>query len=151
MGNPMENLAVHLEKDQVLCLEGDPKNDLYLIHSGKLMVCVRKGSEVIPLAYVMPGEYLGELSFFDGSGRSADIIAIERTTLIQIPSDFLRKQFPPWLVNMARYMTQRLRILDDVIRTKGIKKKNAQTISALTIQEQRYFMEKIKQFESTNS
>ena len=151
MNDPIENLAVHLEKDQVLCTEGDPKNDLFLIHSGKLMVCVRKGSEVTPLAYVVAGEYLGELSFFDGSGRSADIIVLEHTTLIKIPSDFLRKQFPPWLGKMARYMTQRIRILDDVIRTKGIKKKNAHTISALSIQEQRYYMEKIKKYELENS
>lgn len=151
MNNPIENLAVHLEKDQVLCLEGDAKNDLFLIHSGRLMVCVRKGSEVIPLAYVNAGEYLGELSFFDGLERSADIICLEKTTLIKIPSDYLRKQFPGWLVLLAKYMTQRIRVLDDVIRTKGIKKKTAQTINALSIQEQRYYMEKIKNFETENS
>ena len=58
-------LTVNLNKNEVLCREGDEDIDLYIIHEGKLLICGLKGSQVTPLAYLEAGEYLGELSFFD--------------------------------------------------------------------------------------
>ena len=146
MNDHLSNLTRQLKKGDVLTIENDKNNDLFYIFSGKLMVCIRNGTQVTPLAYVGKGEFIGELSFFDGLPRSADIVALEECSLIQIPSENMKKQFPQWLVVVAKYMTKRMRVMDDVIRKKGVKKKNTQSIQPLTIEEQRYYYEKIKNF-----
>jgi CRP/FNR family cyclic AMP-dependent transcriptional regulator len=144
MENHLKDLNVSLKKDDVLCIEGEQNNDLYYVHSGQLMICVHKNSMVTPLAHVGPGEYIGELSYFDGLPRSATIIALEPTTLIKIPSHFLKKHFPSWLSMVAQYMTKRIRTLDEVIKDRGIKKKHSTSIQPLTIEEQRHYYELIK-------
>jgi CRP/FNR family cyclic AMP-dependent transcriptional regulator len=94
---------------------------------------------VTPLAFLESGQYFGEFSFFDGQKRSADVIAVEDTTLIKIPLAELKKQFPRWLLLTTKNMTNKLRLLDDVIRTKGIKKTRVDIIRPLTIDEQRHY------------
>jgi CRP/FNR family cyclic AMP-dependent transcriptional regulator len=130
-----------LKKDEVLCKEGDKNTDMYIIHSGELLVCVRKGTQVTPLAYLPKGEYIGELSFFDGESRSADIIATEESKIIRIPNTDLEKKLPRWLITLAQFQTKKLRLMDSVIRDKGIKKKKLETVTPLSIDDQRYYLE----------
>lgn len=139
-----EGYIVNLSKDQLLCKEGDTASDLYIVHQGKLLVCVRKGTQVIAVAEIGPGEYMGELSYFDGMSRSADIIAVEDTVLIKIPQAHVKEKFPRWLSSLAKFQTKKLRVMDDVIRNKGIKKKNVQSIKPLSIDEQRYYLKIIE-------
>lgn len=136
-----QNLVIKVAKDELICKEGDLTRDLYMIISGELMVCSRNNRMVTPLAYLSDGAYFGEFSFFDGDLRSADVIATRDTTLIKIPQAELKKQFPQWLLHTSKSMTKKLRLMDDVIRTKGIKKKNVDNIKPLSIDEQRHIYE----------
>lgn len=147
--NEQLNLTVKIKKDQLLCKEGEPSCDLYKIISGKLMVCTRKNRMVTPLAFLEANEYFGELSFFDRMERSADVIAVEDTVLIKIPMEQLEQQFPRWLHLTAQSMTKKLRLLDDIIKKRGIKKQNVEHIKPLSIEEQRYFYEIIENSEVT--
>lgn len=136
----MEYEKVKLKQDQVLCREGDQENDLYIIESGELLVCIRKGSQVTPIAYLKDGEYIGELSFFDDKPRGADIIALKPTTLMKIPATEVRKNFPSWMGTLGNVMSSKIRKLDDVIRQKGIKKASADSIKPLDVAQQtKYF------------
>ncbi len=121
----------------VVCRAGAEDNDLYIIVSGTLLVCVNKGTEVTPLAYLSDGEYFGELSFFDHEPRSAHAIAITETQLIKIPFQEVKGIMPDWLILLAEAITQKIRHSDEVIRLKGIKRQNAQTIKPLSIEDQR--------------
>lgn len=140
----LQNLTIKVNKDELICKEGDLTRDLYMIISGKLMVCSRNNRMVTPIAYLEDGAYFGEFSFFDGQLRSADVIAVEETTLIKIPLAALKKQFPRWLLLTSKSMTKKLRLMDDVIRKKGIKKKNADKMKPLSIEEQRYYFDIIE-------
>ncbi|MCT4641252.1 MAG: cyclic nucleotide-binding domain-containing protein [Bacteriovoracaceae bacterium] len=133
-----------ISKDEVICRNGDLSFDLYKVISGKLMICTRNNSMVTPLAYIKPGEYFGEMSFFDKFTRSADVIAIEESTLQQIPEGELKKQFPIWLIICAKSLTKKLRFLNEVVAKKGIKKKSTGTVEPLSIEEQRYYYNLLK-------
>jgi CRP/FNR family cyclic AMP-dependent transcriptional regulator len=143
-------MSLNLSAGEIVCAAGEEKHDLYIIHSGKLMVFVTKGTQVTPVAYLEGGEYLGELSFFDGMPRSAHVVAIEDSSLIKIPSEELGKQFPNWLITLAKSITSKLRHTDEVIRTKGIRKKNVETINALSIEEQRHYYQLLKDYADQN-
>ncbi len=108
------------------------------------MICVLKGSEVTPLSYLGPGEFLGELSFFDSNPRSATVIAVEESTLITIPVTEKERQIPDWLLKMAQSLTTKIRENDELIRKHGIKKKTAETIPPLSIPEQTHYYQVIK-------
>ena len=81
----MKGLSLKVKAYEVVCKEGDPSNDLYFLNSGRLLVCTIKGTQVKAIARIGPGEYLGELSFFDGKSRASYIVALEDSELIQIP------------------------------------------------------------------
>jgi CRP/FNR family transcriptional regulator, cyclic AMP receptor protein len=133
-------MTVTLQPNEVICRAGDEESDLFIVHSGKLLVFVVNGTQITPLAYLTDGEYLGELSFFDHKPRSAYVVAVEETTLIQIPTEELDRQFPPWLILMARHITKKLRETDELIRKKGLRKQNVETIKPLSIEEQRHYL-----------
>lgn len=132
-------LTLNLKKDDMICISGDTDSDLYIIHTGKLMVYVNEKTKITPLAYIGKGEYLGELSFFDGKPRSAHVVCLEDSTLIIIPVTEVGKQFPDWLITIAKDITANLRKTDEIIGKKGIRRKNVETIKPLSIEEQRHF------------
>lgn len=127
-----------LKKDEVLARAGDIDKRLYLIESGELLICALSGSMITPLAYLRDGEFVGELSFFDGAPRSAYIIALKETTLVEIPEAAI-SLIPNWLITMAKNLTAKIRKIDALIATKGIKRKGSGTLRPLSIEEQRHF------------
>lgn len=139
-------LTVKLKKGQMICVAGEKDYDLFMIHKGKLLVFVNDGTKITPLAYLGSGEYLGELSFFDKQTRSANVICVEDSTLIQVPVDEIDKQFPKWLVLLAQNLTKKIRKSDELIRKKGIRKQNVESIKALTIDEQRYYFKCLQDY-----
>lgn len=139
MKTKSNNETIKIAKETILCREGDMENDLYFVTKGRLLICSRSGHMVTPIAYLNKDDYFGEMSFFDNSSRSADVIAVEDTTLVKIPSGSIKDQFPTWLLVIAKQMTQKLRNMDNVIRDKGIKRKNIDSMTPLTIDEQRHF------------
>lgn len=144
-------LTINLEAGELVCCAGQNDYDLYIIHTGKLLIYVNDGTKVTPLAYLGAGEYLGELSFFDHMPRSAHVATLEPTTLIQIPVEELGKQFPEWLITIAQNITSKLRRTGDVIRQKGIRKTNVETIKPLTIDEQRHYYQLVEKFKEENN
>lgn len=68
----------------VLIREGKPIEVLYVLLEGQLSVtlAVLKGQEI---ARLQSGEILGELSFLDSRPPSADVAAVEDSTVLSIP------------------------------------------------------------------
>lgn len=149
MERATESIKIHLKTDEVLCLAGDENNDLYFIESGKLLVCLTKGTQVTPLAYLGQGECLGELSFFDRKPRSANVIAVEDSVIMIFPAAKAQEYFPRWTLTLAKFMTKRIRHTDEIIRAKGIKKSNVNAIRPLNMQEQGHFFKLLKEHKAS--
>jgi len=141
-------LTIKLKKGEIICAAGEKDYDLFMVHKGKLLVFVNDGTKITPLAHIGAGEYIGELSFFDKQTRSAHIVCIEDSTLIQIPVEEIEKQFPPWMVLLAQNLTKKIRHADELIRKKGIRKQNVDTIKPLSIEEQRHYYKILQDYQS---
>lgn len=128
--------TISLKKDDILFLAEQHDSDLYIIKNGKVMVFVQKGSEITPIAYLTKGEYIGELSFFDDEPRSASIICMEDSEFLKIKKDEMDKHFPQWLKIIGQQLTKKIRFGDEIIRSKGIRKKNLESIKPLSMEEQ---------------
>lgn len=103
--------------DMVVCSEGDPAGDVFLIESGSVRVVrtTLHGRELI-LATRRVGDLVGELSAFDGQPRSAAIIANETTSLIAIAGDTFRSAVAsrPQLADLfLRELARKLRAADE--------------------------------------
>ena len=137
----IRNSVISLKANSILCREGDLDTDLYIVQEGELLICSRAGSRVTALAKLKEGDYFGEMSFFDENPRSADVISVTDTKLIRIHSTNLKDQLPTWLLISVNEMISKLRTLDQVIREKGIKRQNTNTLKPLSIEEQRAYLE----------
>ncbi len=129
-------LPSKLDKDQILMLAGDISQELYIVVKGKILIFVQKGSQIIPLTYVGPGEFIGELSFFDQSERSASAIALVDSDILKINSNELHQTLPLWMKTLGSKITKKIRDKDDIIKKTGMRKKSTETIGALEISEQ---------------
>ena len=129
----------NISKDQIMCATGETPDGLFLINSGKIMVFVVSGTKVTPLAILTEGEYFGEMSFFDHAPRSANVVALEDTLLTKLTIDEKSNKLPQWLHHIAKSMVKELRESSDIIRQKGIRKQNVETIKPLSIEEQRHY------------
>lgn len=100
---------------------GASADSLYIIRSGSMMV--KKGA--IVLATLGIGDTIGEMSFVDRGERSATVAAIEETELLRVSFatlEALLERYPQMAVKvykaMATVLSQRLREMDETIRTK---------------------------------
>lgn len=151
METPEGTVLLKLKKDELLFVADQLENDLYIIKKGKVMVFVQKGSQIIPVAYLDEGEYIGELSFFDEEPRSASILCMEDSEFLKIPTEEMNKHCPNWLKIIGQQLTGKIREGDELIRSKGIRKKNVEGIKPLSIAEQTHCFKLVDLYKSKMS
>jgi len=110
---------VRLHADEVLFLAGDAGNGCYRVEDGLLKVAMvsRSGSERI-LAFVGPGDIVGELSVIDGLPRSASVVAVRPTSLSFLSRSTFEefaKKYPEIYKSLVTLLAARLRETDGTI------------------------------------
>ena len=105
-----------LRRGDVLFSEGDEPSELFVVSSGRLAMTNKSidGRESV-FALMERGDLFGELSFFDGLGRSAEARALETSHVIVIPFEPLRQELenePTLLWGVVELLTARLRATD---------------------------------------
>ena len=70
-------------RGEVLFIEGDPGDSLYIIEEGRVKIALTsaQGKEVV-LTILGPSDFFGDLALLDGEPRSADAIAVEECQLL---------------------------------------------------------------------
>ncbi len=98
--------------------EGDESRNLYIILDG--LAAVRKGNRTI--AEMAPGDFFGEMGLIDDAPRSADVVAVEPTSLLVIRrEDFNSLMYDQMqlsqkvLWSFCRVMSVRLRDTNDTL------------------------------------
>jgi diguanylate cyclase len=72
--------------------EGAAPDCAYLIDEGRVEIWVEQRGERLTLAYLGPGEILGEMAVIDRAPRSASALAITEVTATEIRADQLRER-----------------------------------------------------------
>ena len=100
--------------------EGDEAGGMFIVESGALKVFVtEENGKEVTLSLLGPEDYFGELALLDGAPRSASVMTIERSTLVQISrSDFLAvlDANPTSMQIIVRNLVGRIRELTDNVR-----------------------------------
>ena len=105
-----------LRRGDVLFREGDPGTELFLVTAGRIAIANRSfdGRESV-VALMENGDVFGEMSLFDGQGRSAEARALEPSTVQAIPFDPLRTvldEQPELLWHVLALLARRIRSMD---------------------------------------
>jgi S1-C subfamily serine protease/rhodanese-related sulfurtransferase len=85
---------------ELICREGDPGQEAYLIHSGAIDVRRRINGADKVLARLGEGELVGEMALFRKAPRSADMVAAIDTELVVITYERLE-----WLIRNRTQLT----------------------------------------------
>jgi CRP/FNR family cyclic AMP-dependent transcriptional regulator len=104
-----------LARGQILFVEGEPAEHLYVVASGRIKVVVTSPrGESLVLRILGAGETLGELAVLDGGPRSAGAEALDAVELAAIPAPavlaFLRSE-PEAALGIARDLAATVRRL----------------------------------------
>jgi len=102
-----------LDKGDVLFMQGDQADAMYIVMKGCLEVSIiKQNSDGTILAHVKTGMPVGEMQILVGERRSATVIAIEDSDLIKIPKATFEKiadKYPEVFIHIAEIIRERLR------------------------------------------
>jgi CRP/FNR family transcriptional regulator, cyclic AMP receptor protein len=105
---------------EMLVRQGDSTNEFYVVLKGSLKVIDQRSGDDFFLASLREGDVFGEMSFIDGSPRSATIIAETSSEVLALGRDgfcLLMSANPHLgtlvLIHLGRMMAARLRITDE--------------------------------------
>ena len=105
-----------LRRGDVLFREGDEGTHLYVVESGRIAIANKSfdGRESV-VALMEAGDVFGEMSLFDGQGRSAEARALEASRVNAVPFEPLRELFreqPDLLWGVVSLLARRIRNMD---------------------------------------
>lgn len=105
-----------LRRGDVLFAEDSLADALYVVESGRIAIANRSpdGRESV-VALMEPGDLFGEMSLFDGHGRSAEARALEASRVVSVPYAPLRSVLesrPELLWGVVALLARRLRNMD---------------------------------------
>jgi len=108
-----------LVRGDVIFQEGAPAEALYVVAGGRIAISNKSfdGRESM-FALMEHGDLFGEMSLFDGLGRSAEARALEASEIIVIPFEPLRelwRERPELLWPVISMLTRRLRAMDEAL------------------------------------
>ncbi|MEW6237203.1 MAG: cyclic nucleotide-binding domain-containing protein [Candidatus Omnitrophota bacterium] len=76
--------AFTMKAGSILIREGDVGRCAYLLLSGRLQVIREKDGEIVVLGDIKPVDIVGELAIFDEMPRSATVVVMEDSYLIEL-------------------------------------------------------------------
>ncbi len=114
---PLPQFLQSYRKSEVIFEEGSLGSEMYLIHSGRVMLSVRKSeTQQMPLVVLNPGDFFGEMALVDDSPRSATASAVEDNTELFVIDRarflFMVRQQPEFALSLMHTLCQRLRDMD---------------------------------------
>ena len=102
-----------LNTNQTLIKDGEEGKSVYIVRSGRLKASkMQDGNETV-LGYIEVGEFVGEMAYINGELRSANVVSLTNSELIEIPSQSLDSVLfskPSWSKALMKTLSKRLKL-----------------------------------------
>jgi CRP-like cAMP-binding protein len=72
---------------------GDQGSSMFVIHSGRVQVQISEGGRTRPVAVLSEGAFFGEMALFTGEPRTANVMALEETEVLEIGHGAMKHLF----------------------------------------------------------
>jgi CRP/FNR family transcriptional regulator, cyclic AMP receptor protein len=134
------DLAVPRRYDsgEVIFREGDRADTCFIVRRGRVRIMrTHSGGRRLTLAELSQGEMFGELSMFDGEGRSATVEALEETAALALLEGDVRRvlrEHPDIAVKMLARLASRLRAANEKLARQSFQPVAGRVASTLLAQ-----------------
>jgi small-conductance mechanosensitive channel len=91
---------------------GDPGSSMFVVHNGRVQVQVNENGRPRPVATLNEGDFFGEMALFTGEPRTANVVALEETEVLEIGHGAMKLVFdtnPDLVESLSFIMTERRR------------------------------------------
>ena len=72
---------------------GDPGSSMFVVHNGRVSVQVSENGRARTVATLSDGAFFGEMALFTGEPRTANIVALEETEVLEIGHAAMKQVF----------------------------------------------------------
>jgi small-conductance mechanosensitive channel/CRP-like cAMP-binding protein len=72
---------------------GDQGSSMFVVHNGRVQVQVSDGGKPRPVAMLSEGAFFGEMALFTGEPRTANVVAMEETEVLEIGHGAMKHLF----------------------------------------------------------
>jgi small-conductance mechanosensitive channel len=89
---------------------GDPGSSMFVLHNGRVQVQVNENGRSRTVATLNEGDFFGEMALFTGEPRTANVIAIEETEVLEIGHAAMKRVFdnnPDLVESLSFIMAER--------------------------------------------
>lgn len=92
--------------EETVIRAGDAGSSMFVVHSGRVSVQVNDNGRLRTVATLSEGAFFGEMALFTGEPRTANIVAVEETEVLEIGHDAMKQVFDanPDLVESLSYI-----------------------------------------------
>jgi CRP-like cAMP-binding protein len=122
---------------QMIFAQGDPGNEMFLVHYGKVELFFKNATDdPISIGVMGPGNLFGELAALDLQPRSAAARALENTQLVVVSRDDLLalvQSNPPVAMLMMQTLAQRVRASAALVQERNIRNVNEELAAERTL------------------
>ena len=89
---------------------GDPGASMFVVHNGRVRVQVSENGQPRTVATLKQGDFFGEMALFTGEPRTANVIALEETEVLEIGHAAMKRVFdtnPDLVASLSHIMAER--------------------------------------------
>ncbi|MFN2512541.1 MAG: cyclic nucleotide-binding domain-containing protein [Pyrinomonadaceae bacterium] len=85
---------------------GDPGSSMFVVHNGRVCVQISDKGKLRTVATLNEGDFFGEMALFTGEPRTANVVALEETEVLEIGHKAMKAVFDtnPGLVESLSYI-----------------------------------------------
>ena len=95
---------------------GDAGSSMFVLHNGRVQVQVTENGQARAIAVLNEGDFFGEMALFTGEPRTANVVALEETEVLEIGHDAMKKLFdtnPDLVESLSHIIAERRQALAD--------------------------------------
>ncbi len=78
---------------ETLIRAGDKGSSMFVVHNGRVQVQITENGRQRPVAVLSEGDFFGEMGLFTGEPRTANVIALDETEVLEIGHEAMRRLF----------------------------------------------------------
>jgi len=132
--------VVEVTAGATILRHGEAGNQAFFILSGKAVAgFAPSAGNYRSLSSMTPGDYFGEIAALTGAARTADVVAEENTSLLQVPAQAMRNLMgnPALGALFLAKMTERLgrTSINELPRFAGVDQQDARDLRSLPAEE----------------
>ena len=72
---------------------GDPGSSMFVVHNGRVSVQITENGRARTVATLNEGDFFGEMALFTGEPRTANVVALEETEVLEIKHEAMKRVF----------------------------------------------------------